>query len=421
MKSKMGKEVLLAEIKKRTQELELRNKAQESKYQETTTLLENLNKTIEEKQLYLTNIDAKKAKEEQRVKEELKLAIAEYETQWAKLSEQKSQEAYAIIQFDDGTYDITNVRNLKLANGDSIVKAYNIVEHIKLADTANSEMLTWVNDNQLPKDIYYKLAKASQPLPRQLYIDQRQGKAWSQLHIRGIEPEKAQAVQEKKMELWQALIGQSAHIDLRIDYGLDKLVQYVITENNIPSMVNMLKGTKRQTINGVMNVQHSKVVSKPSAEPPEGPDRFYKAQEEIVNSIDEPGAKLAQSLDIADGSYWIEPGGIGATVNTYSYMMLIWEGKVFTGTERHDLHELFMYKDKANDDLFNGKFTVKCLSDGKINRWEMWKAITDPKPMDPIMHSDCGYHWLVPEEKVDGLGREYYRKMSVELFNKKLG
>jgi hypothetical protein len=99
--------------------------------------------------------------------------------------------------------------------------------------------------------------------------------------------------------------------------------------------------------------------------------------------------------------------------------MFIWEGEITTGTERHDLHELFMTKKNAQKDIFEGKFTIKCLSDGKINRWEIWKAISDPMPMDPIYHSDCGYHWLVPEEDVDGLGHEYYHKLSQELYNKK--
>jgi hypothetical protein len=419
MKSKLGREVLLAEINKRTKFLEERNKLQEEKYQETQNILESILKTIDEKKKILSELETKKATEEAKIKEELNLAIKSYEEQWTKLQQAKTKEPYALIQFSDGTYDLTRVSNLKKATSIP-TKAYDIVEVLKLNDEAFTEVKSWVNDSQIPKDVYSKMVKDNSPLPKQIYIDQRTGKAWAQMHFRGIEPEKYKLVQDKKAELWQVLVGHSAHIDLRIDYGLEKLVQFVLTENDIQSMVNTMKGTKRETINGIMNVQHSKIVSKPSGEPPEGPEKYYKA-EPAMAAINEDGAKIAQSLDITDGSYWIEPGGIGATVNTYSYMMLIWEGTVVTGTERHDLHELFMYKTRANDELFNGKFTIKCLSDGTTKRWEVWKAITDPKPMDPIMHADCGYHWLVPEERVDGLGREYYRKTSVELYNKKLG
>lgn len=387
----MGKKVLLSEIRRRTKELEIRNQEQERKYVEVKLLIDALNKEIEEKKKDVLTI------EEQRLEETKKLneAIAQYEQQWNELLKKESKGS-ALIQFDDGTFGIAPIEDLK--------KGYDIK--------------TWVDQSYIPKDVMKSTAKENYPLPKEFYIDQREGKAWAQMHFRGIEPEKYAAVKDGKMELWQALVGQSAHIDLRIDYGLERLVQFVLTENDIQSMYNTLAGEKRQTANGIMNVQHSKIVSKPSGEPPEGPDKFYKAEEPALAAVNEEGAKLAQSLDV-EGSYWIDPGGIGATVNTYSYMMLIWEGKIISGTERHDLHELFMFKENAKAEIFNGKFTIKCLNDGQTNRWEIWKAISEPYPMDPIMHSDCGYHWLVPEEKVDGLGREYYRDTSKSLYGKK--
>lgn len=290
------------------------------------------------------------------------------------------------------------------------------ISDLQLADIHISQ--DWLDTKEIPKEIYNSIIKSGYPLPSDYYIDHKEGKAWVQMHFRGIEPEKYESVKSGKMEIWESLVGQSVHMDLRIDFGLDKLVQYVITENNIQSMLNMMKGIKRETANGVMNVQHSKIVSKPSGEP-EGDTRYYKSEPEFA-SIDKEGATIAQNLDISDGSYWIEPGGIGATSNTYSYMMLIWEGKILTGTERHDYHELFMYKENSKDELFNGKFSIKCLSDGTENRWEIWKSISEPLPLDPIMHSDCGYHFLVPADKVDGLGREFYRNVSVDLYEKKL-
>ena len=126
-------------------------------------------------------------------------------------------------------------------------------------------------------------------------------------------------------------------------------------------------------------------------------------------------------LFIKNKSYWIEPNNVGSTKYTYAYMGLIWMGEVMTGCERHDLHELFIYKKLAKDDILDGKFTIKCLKDKTgTKRWEIWKAIRNPKPLDPILHGDLGYHYLVPAEKVDKLGKEGYREVSKKLYLKKL-
>jgi len=194
----------------------------------------------------------------------------------------------------------------------------------------------------------------------------------------------------------------------------------------------MMLGEKRETAGGVMNVQHSMVVSKPSGEPPEGPEKFYKSvdpestnPEDFAPSINEEGAKMAEEIDLGDpyteeNSYWIKPGGIGATKNTYSYMMLIWLGDIYTACERRDLHELFMKSKESKIDIFNGKFTIKCLKSDESARWEIWKAIKDPRPMDSIHHSDIGYHWLVPADKVDWYGRDDHRQESQKRFKSKL-
>jgi hypothetical protein len=299
---------------------------------------------------------------------------------------------------------------------------------MKLAEIVSEEVQEWVRKKRIPGKIYKELAKENEPLPSKLYIDPKVGKGWAQMHFRGIEPEQYKQVKSGKLPLWKALEGQSVHIDLRIDFpGMEKLVQYVITESDIQSMFKMLKGEKRETQGGVMNVQHSMVVSKPSGEPPESYGKlFSKPQPESSNpkdyspSINEEGAKMADELILHDGSYWIKPGGIGATKNTYAYMALIWQGTVKTGTERHDLHELFMSKEKAKDDFFDGKFVIKCLKGPEKARWEIWEAITKPIPMCSITHSDIGYHYLIPASKVKGFGREYYRKRSQELFMGKL-
>ena len=303
-----------------------------------------------------------------------------------------------------------------------------IADLIRLAEISREEILEWVNKKRIPKKIYNELAEEGKPLPRQIYTNQLHGKAWAQMHFRGIEPEKYEAIKSGKLQLYKALIGQSVHIDLRVDYpGLPKLVQFVITENDVQSMLKMMKGERRQTAGGI-NVQHSMVVSKPSGEPPEGPEKFYEKvdpestkPEEYMPSINEEGAKIAQALDLGESSYWISPGGIGATKNTYSYMMHIWSGDIVTGCERHDLHELFMIKKEGNDDILNGRYVIKCLKrEDTSARWEMWKSIRDSRPMDPIQHSDIGYHYLVPADIKKGYGREAYRKASQEKYISKL-
>ena len=339
-------------------------------------------------------------------KSEVEMELKELEEKFNTLQNLKIQESKYdyILEMEDGTYELSKK------------------EDISPATSLTSDMiLKWVDEKKIPNPVYSSIAKDNTPLPNELYVDQRSGKAWAQLHWRGISDEQYKSYKSGKSELWEILVGQSMHIDLRIDYGLEKLVQYVITESDLQSIYRMMIGEHRETAGGIMNVQHSYVTSKPSGEPPEGPDKFYKSEEEKLPSIDEEGAKLATEIIIDSGSYWIEPGQIGSTTNTYSYMSLIWLGKVITGVERHDLHELFLFKSKANKDILNGKFTIKCLNDGQSNRWEIWKSISNLKAMDSIQHNDCGYHYLVPSEKVDGIGREFYRKMSVDLFNKKYG
>ena len=295
------------------------------------------------------------------------------------------------------------------------------IEELKRINKAY-DIRSYVEEGKIPKDVYEQVAKENEPLPKEFYIDQRKGKAFCQLHFRGIEPDTYKKIKSGKIPLWKGLIGQSYHIDIRIDFKEKKLVQYVMTDNDIQSLVRTMKGGHTKTKGGIMNVSHSMIVSKPSGEPPEGPDRFYKSKEKVPEfpAIDEEGAKLAEKIIIKSGSYWILPNQIGSTKYTYSYMALIWLGDVISGTERHDLHELFFYKKKAKDDLFNGKFTIKCLKDktGR-KRWEIWKSIRNAKPLDPILHSDLGYHWLVPASKVDKLGKESYKDLSKKLYLKK--
>jgi len=293
-----------------------------------------------------------------------------------------------------------------------------IADIMRLAEIAKEEIQEWVNKKRIPGKIYKELAKPGEPLPKSLYVDQKKGEFWAQLHIRSITPEQYESVKSGKTPLWKVLIGNSYHTDIRCNFeDLPKLVQVVVTEENIQNMIKTFKGERRETAGGI-NVSHSMVVSKPSGEPP----GYIKKSldEETIPALDEEGAKIAASLDLGESSYWIQPGGIGATAKDYAYMMHICSGKIIEGVVRDDLKEWFLYKEKANDDILNGKFTIKCLNDGTRNRFEIWKSISNPLPLDPIMHSCTDSHWLIPSEDVKGIGREVYRNDSQELYKRKL-
>lgn len=201
-----------------------------------------------------------------------------------------------------------------------------------------SMVLEWLEDMKIPEEIYEEIAKENQPLPKILYIDPREGDAWAQFHIRGITPEEYEGYIKGKYDLADIFVGHSVHIDLRMNLGLKKLVQWVITDNDIPSFIRMLYGKKRKTKGGVMNVQHSLTIVKPSAEPPE---TSLKANKYGEMAIDEKGAKILADLILEDYSYWIEPGEVGCvsandlvlTIDGYKYVRELKEGDlVYTGS-----------------------------------------------------------------------------------------
>lgn len=349
------------------------------------------------------------------------------------------------IEFDDGTktilskdemersyvsesFDLSELKEL------SYKYPISIADIMRLAEIARDEILEWVDKKRIPGKIYKELARENEPLPSRLYTDQKMGKGWAQMHFRFIPPDDYNAFKSGKKSLIDILVGRSVHIDLRISYPEQKtLTQFVITDSDIQSVVRMMKGEKRETAGGVMNVQHSLVVSKPSSEPPEeSPERFYSKSvdpesskpAEYSPSINKEGAQLAGELDLGESSYWISPNNVGSSKDKYAYMMHIWSGDVITGCERYDLHELFLSKKHSNDDIFDGKFTIKCLKrPDKTARWEIWRSITEKgkKPMDSIMHSDISYHYLAPASKIEErFGREAYREQSQKLFRNKL-
>ena len=270
----------------------------------------------------------------------------------------------------------------------------------------------FIEQGHIPKEIYIKIAKPNEPLPPEFYVDSREGVAWAQTHVRGLEPEDVEKFKQGKLSLADLFVGHSIHVDLRMDLGLPKLVQWVITDNDVESYFKMMLGQLRETKGGVMNVAHSLCIIKPSSEPPETEKPKIKKATLEEPSIDKEGAKLLEKYQIISGSYFIPAGGVGASAYKAAWMGLIWSGRVKTGVARPDYHEYFFYPDddlpELNKKLFNGRFIIKCLEDHGDRRWEIWKAVRDPKPADPILHKDTGYHWPLKAEEVPALGKEHY-------------
>jgi len=151
-----------------------------------------------------------------------------------------------------------------------------------------------------------------------------------QFHVRGILPKDKKAYEAGDKSFKEIIKNHSLHSDLRLSVGLKQLVQFVITESDVESYIRVYSGGINKDYG---NVQKAKVVSKPSGEPPEA----YKpksSSDEIL--LDEEGSKLVAKYMIHDKSYFIEPGGIGATKNKYAYMGFVWGGVVRTAIQRRD-------------------------------------------------------------------------------------
>ncbi len=276
--------------------------------------------------------------------------------------------------------------------------------------TIESAVKASIENGKIPKPIYQKYAKEGEPLPEEFYTDYQEGDAWAQTHIRGLKPDEVEKYEKKQLSLAELMEDHSIHVDLRMNLGKKKLIQWVILDNDIPSYVRYLKGELRETAGG-KNVQHSMAVVKPSAEEPQ---KLKKAKDEKKEkTISAEGAKMLAEIQMIEGSYFIPPGGVGATPYTYSWMGLIWKGKVKSGIQRKDYHEYFLYPGpglpEENREFFNGRFVFKCLKRKEgTARWETWKATSEPLPQDPIEHKDGGYYYPVKTKEVKAFGREKY-------------
>lgn len=268
----------------------------------------------------------------------------------------------------------------------------------------------------LPKEEYKAIVKdyGLKPLPDKYYKSRKDGKTFAQMHLRGLISEDREAWEKGKLSFQKLILGHSLHVDLRLKLkGLDKLVQYVITESNIKSYIRGMKGELNPEQAGPANVQKVKIISKPSGEPPEG---LPKTKEKGDMLIDKEGANMINKYILHKRSYVIPKGGIGATPLTDAYLGLIWEGEVKEGIMREDVHEYFFYPESnlpdLNKKLFDGRFIIRCFkgTEERANTWWMWKATKDFYPLNPFCHVDQGFHYLIPANTVKKFGHESYRE-----------
>ena len=285
---------------------------------------------------------------------------------------------------------------------------------INKSNIKNEELKQWVENGKIPKEIYNDIAKPNQPLDKSFYINYDEANfAWAQMHIRGLEPEDVKKYKNKKISFEELITGHSIHVDWRMKFK-NSFVQWVITQDHIKDYFDTLIG-RRDTKTG--NVSKGLAIVKPSAEEPK---KVIKNKKELI--ISKEDAKLIKKYVLLDKSYLIPPGDVGATAYKWAYMCTIWIGSVKAGMQREDAHEYFSYPannlPNINKELFNGRFIIRAFKAGKDKRWWVWKAIDNPKPMDPIYHSCTGYYWPIPASQIQKFGRESYREESKKLYLK---
>lgn len=224
---------------------------------------------------------------------------------------------------------------------------------------------------QLSRDEYEKIRREGEPLPAKYYVDQKRGTFWSQLHWRGI-PEKG-----------GDLLHHSVHCDLRMDLGLGFLVQWVLT-GRLRKLKRAILGEDNPATG---RLEQAEAIVKPSAEPPE------ELLRSLAEDPDEPTTEAeCHDWEIRSGSYWIAPGQVGATSDTWAYMMLIDRGEVVEGIQRRDAHEYFL-----SGKRFRGRYILRRLRGARGGGGEYWLFFRpkDQYPANPTEHEDEGYHFPV--------------------------
>ena len=263
-----------------------------------------------------------------------------------------------------------------------------------------------IKSTALSKEEYEEIVKGYnlKPLPDKYYKSPKEGTFWAQMHCRGITPEEYTDYKSSKIPLWKAIYNHSMHVDLRCSFsGLERLLQFVLVEDSIDSYLRVMKGSVDPKSN---QVSKGLIVIKPSAMEPS--ERLKKDKEEKKEMLlDEAGAKKVASLIIGSKSYWIMPGGIGATKEKYAYMGAIVLGKVESGTMREDFKELFLHAEGTNNDLWNGRFIFKAFEKPR-HLWWSFKAIKTTTPCNPYCEIDSGNFKLLPADRLKHYKKEDY-------------
>jgi len=259
---------------------------------------------------------------------------------------------------------------------------------------------------KLTKDEYKELLKEKNysniPLSDKYYKSPKSGIFWAQMHIRGVLPEEYEDYKSDNIPLWKAIHKHSMHVDLRCSFtGLKRLFQLVLVEDSIDSYLRVMKGSVDPKTN---QVSKGLIVIKPSAMEP---SERLKEKKEML--LDEAGAKKVADLIIDSKSYWINPGGIGATSETYAYMGAIVLGRVESGTMRDDFKELFLHPRGENSELWNGRFIVKAFESPR-HLWWTFKAIKTPTPCNPYCEIDSGNFKLLPADRLKYFKKEDYKE-----------
>ena len=262
-----------------------------------------------------------------------------------------------------------------------------------------------IKSTALFKEEYEEIVKGYnlKPLPNKYYKSPKKGDFWAQMHIRGVTEEEYKDYKSNKIPLWKAIQNHSMHVDLRCSFpGLERLLQFVLVEDSIDSYIKVMKGAVDSKTG---QVSKGLIVIKPSAMEPS--ERLKKNEEKGEMLLNESGAKKVANLIIGSKSYWIEPGGIGATKEKYAYMGAIVLGKVESGTMREDFKELFLHAEGINSDLWNGRFIFKAFEKPRY-LWWLWKAIKTPYPSNPYIEMDQGNFTLLPADRLNKFSKEDY-------------
>ena len=262
---------------------------------------------------------------------------------------------------------------------------------------------------KLTKDEYKELLEkedfSNRPLPDKYYKNPDYGIFFAQFHFQGISPEEYKRYKEGKIPLWRTLINHSMHVDHRSKFNKRKeLLQFVLTEDSIDSYLRVMRGERDPETN---NIAKALVIIKPSAES----KRIIREKEKKDMLLNSDDAKKASEYIIEKSSYWILPGNVGATMDTYSYMATIVTGKVQSGIMRSDYKELFTEPDKSlptkNQELFKNRWIFKAFKKPRY-LWWCWEAIKTPIGGNPYCECDEGNYVLHPAEKLDKFKKEEY-------------